>query len=97
MSRTYVSNEDFCKAMVRASKTGQSTKEVAVALGIEAATVNSRAAKLRKGGVPLPKLASERKKVDFEALAKMVSDYEAEEQVEQTEVRDEVQQESEAS
>jgi transposase len=84
MSRTYVSNEDFVKAVLVAHKNGQSTKDVASSLGIEAATVNGRAAKLRKAGVPLPKLKTMQTKTDLEALAKMVNDYVAETSTEAT-------------
>ena len=74
----YVSDEVFCKAIVDAVKKNEKASDVASKLGLEVTTVKSRANKLRKAGVPLPKLKSVRQTTDMVALAKMVSDYQAE-------------------
>jgi hypothetical protein len=85
MTKMYVSDEVFCKAIVDAAKKGEKASDVAARLNLEVTTVKSRANKLRKANVPLPKLTQQRNKVDLVALAKMVNDYVAEQaQVEST-------------
>lgn len=78
MTKMYVSDEVFCKAIVDAVKKNEKASDVASRLGLEVTTVKSRANKLRKAGVPLPKLKSTRQTTDMAVLAKMVSDYQAE-------------------
>lgn len=84
MTKMYVSNEDFVGAVLNAHKNGEKMSDVASRLGLEVVTCKSRANKLRKLGVSLPKLKSARQQVDVAALAKMVSDYEAESAVNET-------------
>lgn len=84
MTRMYVPDEVFCKAVVDAGVAHESAESVANRLNLQVTTVKSRANKLRKAGVPLPKFPAQRKRVDVEALAKMVSEYTALQSVEDT-------------
>lgn len=77
MARNYVDSTSFVKAFLAVHSKGGDIQAVADRLGMQKASATVKASQLRQAGVQLPKLSQSRKKLDLGALAKMVSDYEA--------------------
>lgn len=77
MARNYVDSASFVKAFLAVHKEGGDIQAVADRLGMQKASATVKASQLRQAGIQLPKLLQSRKKLDLGALAKMVSDYEA--------------------
>jgi len=87
MAKMYVRAERFVEEVLRAHKNGEDWDTVASRLGVKKASCTVRASILRKQGIDLPSLTSSGrggKKTDFVALAKMVSDYQANSAVDDT-------------
>jgi hypothetical protein len=77
MARNYVDSASFVKCFLAVHKEGGDIQAVADRLGMQKASATVKASQLRQAGIQLPKLSQSRKKLDLGALAKMVSDYEA--------------------
>lgn len=77
MARNYVDSASFVRVFLAVHKEGGDIQTVADRLGMQKASATVKASQLRQAGIQLPKLSQSRKKLDLSALAKMVSDYEA--------------------
>jgi hypothetical protein len=78
MARNYVDSVSFVTCFLNVHKRGGTIQEVADILGMQKASATVKASQLRQMKVSLPKLGQTRKKLNLSALAKMVTDYEAE-------------------
>jgi hypothetical protein len=77
MARNYVDSVTFVKTFLSVHREGGTIQEVADRLGMQKPSATVKASQLRQAGVNLPKLGQMRKKLNLGALAKMVTDYEA--------------------
>jgi hypothetical protein len=64
-----VADEDFVRAYISV----KSYEELATVLGLEVASVQARATKLRKAGVPLPSYERKKKEIDVAGLTALIA------------------------